>query len=70
MPKHWLPEALKPLKNLQANLRYCLGVQRVRWSPGVSLFHPWIDDCITSEDDPKPTLSFDNLQQTFYSGVY
>ena len=38
VPKHWLPEELKSLKNLQGNLRYCLGVQRVRWSLGVSLF--------------------------------
>ena len=37
VPKHWLPEALKSLKNLQENLRYCLGVQRVRRSLGVSL---------------------------------
>ncbi|CAF3294904.1 unnamed protein product, partial [Rotaria sp. Silwood2] len=29
-----------------------------------------VDDYITSKDDPKPTSSFDNLQQTSYSGVY
>ena len=34
--------ALKSVKNLQENLRYCLGVQRVPWGPGVSLFTPLV----------------------------